>query len=211
MSKLPDKDTLIQLARGIAAQFGPNCEVVVYDLTENDVEHSIVAIENGHVTGRKVGDSPSKGMLDALKDPEHLKDNLCYLARTRDGKILKSSTCYLRDENGTPVGLFAINYDITFLLSMESQIQQFTATGPDHRINEPVSRHVTNILEGLIEQSVKLVGKPVAMMSKEDKVRAIRFLNESGAFLITKSGDRVCQFFGISKYTLYSYLDDKNG
>lgn len=61
MSKLPDKDTLIQLARGIAAQFGPNCEVVVYDLTENDVEHSIVAIENGHVTGRKVGTAPPRG------------------------------------------------------------------------------------------------------------------------------------------------------
>ena len=46
---------------------------------------------------------------------------------------------------------------------------------------------------------------------KEDKVRAIRFLNESGAFLITKSGDRVCQFFGISKYTLYSYIGETKG
>jgi predicted transcriptional regulator YheO len=52
------------------------------------------------------------------------------------------------------------------------------------------------------------VGKPVALMSKEDKVRAIGFLDESGAFLITKSGQKVCQYFGISKYTLYSYLDD---
>ncbi|MEG0756704.1 MAG: transcriptional regulator, partial [Oscillospiraceae bacterium] len=26
---------------------------------------------------------------------------------------------------------------------------------------------------------------------------------------ITKSGDKVCKFFGISKYTLYSYMDEK--
>lgn len=45
-------------------------------------------------------------------------------------------------------------------------------------------------------------------MSKEEKIRAIQFLNDSGAFLITKSGDKVCKLFGISKYTLYSYIDE---
>ena len=33
------------------------------------------------------------------------------------------------------------------------------------------------------------------------------FLNEAGAFLVTKSGDKVAKYFGISKYTLYSYID----
>jgi hypothetical protein len=46
------------------------------------------------------------------------------------------------------------------------------------------------------------------MMSKDDKIRAIRFLDDNGAFLITKSGPKVCQYFGISTYTLYSYLDE---
>ena len=59
----------------------------------------------------------------------------------------------------------------------------------------------------LIRQSVALVGKPVALMNKDDKVRAIRFLNDSGAFLVTKSTDKVAKYFGISKYTLYSYID----
>jgi predicted transcriptional regulator YheO len=48
-------------------------------------------------------------------------------------------------------------------------------------------------------------------MSKEDKVRAIHFLNEHGALLVTKSGDKIAKHFGISKYTLYSYLDVKTG
>jgi len=52
----------------------------------------------------------------------------------------------------------------------------------------------------------------VALMNKEDKVRAIQFLNQSGAFLVTKSGDKVAKYFGISKYTLYSYIDaNKDG
>ena len=53
---MPNASTLqflLTLAKGIASQFGPNCEVVVHDLATNDPERSIVAIENGHVTGRQ--------------------------------------------------------------------------------------------------------------------------------------------------------------
>ena len=58
---------MLQLAKGLARQFGPNCEVVVHDLDSNDPNSSIVAIENGHVTGRKVGDGPSHVVLEALR------------------------------------------------------------------------------------------------------------------------------------------------
>ena len=47
---------LFRLAKALSAQFGPNCEVVIHDLQSNDPDSSIVAIENGHVSGRKVGD-----------------------------------------------------------------------------------------------------------------------------------------------------------
>ena len=200
---------LFQLAKGIAQQFGPNCEVVVHDLISNDAESSIVAIENGHVTGRKVGDGPSHVVLEALNsDRTKLKDHVAYLTRTKDGKILKSSTIYVRDDDGEAIGIFAINYDITLMLAMEENLKQFTATDQDQREPERISRNVGDLLDELIEQSVKIVGKPVALMTKEDKVKAIQFLNETGAFLITKSGDKVCRFFGISKYTLYSYIDE---
>lgn len=45
-----------RLARSLALQFGPNCEIVVHDLETEDMGHSIVVIENGHVSGRKLGD-----------------------------------------------------------------------------------------------------------------------------------------------------------
>ena len=74
-----------------------------------------------------------------------------------------------------------------------------------------ITHNVNDLLDDLINQSDRLVGKPVALMTKEDKVRAIRFLNDHGALLITKSGDKIANHFGISKYTLYSYLDVKTG
>ena len=44
-------------------------------------------------------------------------------------------------------------------------------------------------------------------MTKAEKLEVVRFLDRRGAFLITKSGDRVCEFLNISKFTLYNYLD----
>src|SRR5699024_5002665 len=47
----------------IAAAGGPGCEVVLHDLSapEPDLGSTIVAIENGHVTGREVG-GPSNSL-----------------------------------------------------------------------------------------------------------------------------------------------------
>ena len=203
-----------RLAHALALQFGSGCEVVVHDLESADPSHSIVAIENGHVTGRKVGDGPSHVVLEALHAGDaQLEDRLAYLTKTADGKILKSSTVFIRDDDGRTVGIFAVNYDITILRAMGDTIAEVVGTEPSApREPEPIVRSVADLLDDLIEQSVQLVGTPVALMTKEEKVRAIRYLNDTGAFLITKSGPKVCKFFGISKYTLYSYLDEaKNG
>lgn len=94
-------ETLKQIAAGVAAQFGSNCEVVIHDVSGNRPDHTIVHIENGHVSGRKVGDGASQVVLDQLaRQDEQPKDHLCYLTRTPDGKILKSSSLYIRNSRG---------------------------------------------------------------------------------------------------------------
>ena len=205
-------DFLKQMAHALSKQFGDNCEIVIHDLSKKNINKSIVYIENGHVTNRKPGDGPSHIVLETLKkDPAQIQDQLGYLTRTGDGKILKSSTIFVRDDTTGQVShIFSINYDITNLLYLEESLKSLTGSEqPKAASKEPerITQNVNDLLDDLITQSVALVGKPVALMNKEEKVAAIRFLNDSGAFLITKSGDKVSKFFGISKYTLYSYLD----
>lgn len=200
-------ELLRQVAAGIAAQFGSNCEVAIHDLSK-DPDRSIVFIANGHVSGRKVGDGASNVVMEQLRtqDPEP-KDHLCYLTKTPDGKILKSSTVYIRDRKGKVSAILAINYDISRLILMEEALHDLTSTGEEVPAEPERITNVSDLLDELIQQSVALVGKPAAVMNKEDKVKAIQFLSQNGAFLITKSGDKVAKYFGISKYTLYSYID----
>jgi len=201
-------ELLRQLAGGLAAQFGPACEVVIHDLT-GDLEHTVVHIENGHVTGRKLGDGPSHPVLELLREnAPPAQDHLAYLTRSPDGKVLKSSTIYIKNENGRPEALFAINYDISALMMVEGALRDLTTPRePTDTEPERITHSVSELLDALIDQAVALVGRPVALMEREDKIKAIRFLSDSGAMLITKSGDRIAKYFGISKYTLYSYLE----
>ena len=206
------KDTLCQLARGIAAQFGSNCEVVLHEISERSATQSIVAIENGHVSGRKLGDGPSRVVLEQLSKQDAPEDHLCYLTRTPDGKLLKSTSIYIRDDAGKVAAIFGINFDISTLAMAEHALAGLISTEPAEREDPArITNNVNDLLDALIAQADRLVGKPVAMMTKEDKVRAIRFLDDHGALLITKSGDKIANHFGISKYTLYSYLDVKTG
>lgn len=200
-------ELLRQVAAGVAAQFGSNCEVAIHDLSR-DPDRSIVFIANGHVSGRKVGDGASTVVMEQLRtqDPEP-KDHLCYLTKTPDGKILKSSTVYIRDRKGKVSAILAINYDISRLILMEEALHDLTSTGEEVPSEPERITNVSDLLDELIQQSVALVGKPAAVMNKDDKVKAIQFLSQNGAFLITKSGDKVAKYFGISKYTLYSYID----
>ena len=204
-------EELRHIAKGIAAQFGPNCEVVVHDLSQHP-DHTIVAIENGHVSGRKVGDGASNVVLERMEHQDReAQDHLSYLTRTPDGKVLKSSTIYIRNSRGKVTAILAINFDISALMMAAGAVRDFISVQEPQQAEPEKIANINNVLEELIQQSVALVGKPATLMNKEDKIKAIRFLNENGAFLVTRSGEKVAKYFGISKYTLYSYLDKSTG
>lgn len=205
-------DFLKQLAHGLAIQFGSSCEIAIHDLKTKDLERSIVYIENGHVSNRQTGDGPSGIVLETLQsDPSTIHDKLSYLTKTEDGRILKSSTFYIRDNDGSISYIFSLNYDITAFTAASTAIQSLIATKdnlPDLTGDSPrqITHNVNELLDLLIEQAVAKVGKPVAMMNKDDKVAVVQYLDHAGAFLITKSGDKVSSYLGISKFTLYSYM-----
>ena len=102
-------DFLKQLAHGLAVQFGSSCEVVIHDLTKNDLDKSIVYIENGQVSNRRTGDGPSGIVLERSDriPKDQGQTRLSYKNRRRQD--LKSSTLYIRNENGRIAYIFSMN------------------------------------------------------------------------------------------------------
>ncbi|SHH81266.1 helix-turn-helix transcriptional regulator [Clostridium grantii] len=211
MNKLSNLDFMKRMAKGLTSQFGRNCEVVIHDLSSGYNDYPILFIENGHVTHRTSHDGPSRIVLDTLKHSStDVEDKLNYITKTQDGKVLKSSTIYIRDDENKVVGIFSINYDITELTIASNCIDSLISHKDDLQEASKIPQNVNQLLDDLLDESVKKVGKPVPLMSKEEKIEAIQFLNEAGAFLITKSGEKIATFFGISKYSIYNYVEIKN-
>ena len=200
-----------QLFDMLELQLSSNNEIVLHDLTKG-YEHTIVDIRNGHVTNRRVGDCGSNLGLEVLRGTVEHGDRYNYVTHTRDGKILRSSTMFIHGDDGKVIGSICINKDITESIKMEAYFREQNRYFPpqearDHGSKEVFFNNVGELLEYMLESALHYVDKPVAMMDREDKQRFLKYLDEKGIFVISKSGDRVCEYLGISKFTLYNYLD----
>lgn len=195
------------LMKGLTAIFGTNCEVVLHDLTDS-YESTVVMIENGHVTDRRVGDCGSNLGLEVLRGTVRNGDKYGYFTNTRDGRVLRSSSVYIRDGEGKVIGCLCINFDISNLMVADKTIRSLISNGEGEKEEEFFVNDVNQLLDALLQKAMEEVGKPVSYMTRDDRIRVVKYLDQKGAFLITKSGNRICQFLDISKFTLYSYLDE---
>lgn len=191
----------------IAAAVGPHCEVVLHDVSGQDVDHTIAAIENGHVTGRAVSGPSTNLGLEVLRQSEG-HDEYGYRARTRDGRELRCSSVYFRDTQGQLIGILCVNVDITPWQAAHHALERLLEVGAEAPEREEVfASDIADVLDKLIETAIRATGKPVALMDRDDKVRVLRFLDAKGAFLIKRAVDRVARRLSVSRVTAYNYLD----
>ncbi len=197
-------DLLGRLIHGMAMAVGNSCEVVLHDFS--NPERSIIAIENGHVTGRKVGDPLDVLGFQVLRHPPN-KDLINYRAETKDGKVLRSSSIFLRGQGGEVLGAICINLDISDIVKAQKVLEGI-ATPLTAGVEESFEHNIDEVLELFIREAVGATGKEISALDREDKIAVVSHLEGKGAFLIRYSIDRVAQFLSISKFTIYNYLEE---
>lgn len=208
----PFDEILEQVLEMFSAHMGRDCEIVMHDLTKG-ASNSIVKIFNGHVTGRQVGGPATTVGLKVLSDGEMPKVKCNYINRLEDGRILRSSTIHLEDKDGKVNGAICINQDITDMVSAYSAIAKasgftFQPQSEENGANKEVFvSNIADLVNHFINEWQKINQKPVAHLTREEKIQAISFFDKHGVFLISKAGERISKFLNISKFTLYQYLD----
>ncbi|MBS4535849.1 PAS domain-containing protein [Clostridium sp. D2Q-14] len=200
---------MIPLVEGISRTLGSNCEVVLHDI--KTPQHSVIAISNGHVTGRSVGSPMTERGLKAIRNKEYEKNLIKYKTITKDGRTLKSSTLFIKDQSDEVVGCLCINVDISEFVVAKNVITELTETIDDSNknkeIQETYSNNINDILYSVVERVLENIGKPVAYLNKEEKVKIVENLDEKGTFLIKGSVEYVAEVLCVSRYTIYNYLD----
>ena len=200
-----NKEWLTQMMDLFEAHMGPDVELVLHDLTL-DYEHTIVDIRNGHITGREIGGTGDILGLEFIRNPEDKGIYYNCIEYTKDGRTLRSSTRFFRDEEGKPAFSIGINEDITKMVEIEQYLQKKTRLAVPELSGDYYRGDVNEMLQHLMDSALLRVGKNPSLMTKEDKIKYIKFLDDHGAFLITYSNAKVCEALDISQFTLYNYL-----
>ena len=202
----------IPLAHMIAQTIGDDCEVVLHDL-ENP-QQSVVYIVNNRVTGRQVGQSFDHLVPQVILSKKLDHDIVTnYYFHTADGRLIKSSTALLKDFGGKVVGALCINIDTTKISQQIEWLQSLMPGSAENAAPAEVSQeeltHVSEIVTDLID---KIIGnKDMARLRREEKLELIRFMDQRGIFLLKGAVDQVGSRMGISRVTVYSYIDEVRG
>ena len=199
----------------IAATFGSNCEVVLHDLL--NLDRAIVKIANGHITGRQAG-APITDMGLRLFEEDKISKKetalIGYRTKTKEGRELKSTTIFIRDEKDNAVGCLCINIDLTPYLATRNLVDQICQpispdnADPETESPEKFVSDVDSLMGQLIERAMNNANKPVISMSKEDKLQVMRDLKKSGFYMIKGSVKRLSGEWGVSVPTIYKYLEE---
>ena len=192
-------DFLYKQGMMISETFGNNCEVVISDLDQPD--HAILYIFNGHVTGRQPGDPLTPQALERVNSSAD-----GFFINYRDqkkGKEYKTSTlCYNFDGHNIA---FCINFDYTSLIPVHNMVAQFLEISRDSQ-NSPDRLEIQ--MDNAIDDAITQSGKSPRLMSKEDRMKVIAALDKQGILKMQKSIITIARKLGISRYTVYNYLNE---
>ncbi|PJE97262.1 DNA-binding protein [Streptomyces carminius] len=195
---------LAPVVDGIAATLGSFCEVVVHDFRRP--ERSVAAIA-GSVTGRTVGGSMSEIGMGILARGDEARDELNYVTRTRDGKLVKSSTMVLRDSTGTVFGALCVNLDITAVNQVHALIGGLAGvTTPAAVPTTTFGDDIGSVVDAVVDTYQLRENKPWSDLSRTERLDLFTRLHERGVFAVRRSVPQVAARLGISRASAYNYL-----
>ena len=202
-----DLDEIKRIGGAIVDTLGEDlCEVVLHDFSRDD--DTIVWIK-GRVTNRQVGGSLSQIGLAIRSQGEEAEDQVNYTTRTKDGKLLKSTTTILRDAEGMVFGLFCINFDLTSLALAQQALNSLLETDETKLLtNIHFSNNLADVAQTILDEVIKeqnLTGFPTEVSGRRKFIHA---LDARGFFAIRHSVSLLSEYLGVSRGSIYNYMKD---
>jgi len=195
------------LVEPLAEAIGPGVEVVLHDLSK--LPDSVVAIAGG-LSGRTVGAPATDLGLRLLMQDDPPDRIVGYRTELPGGVVCRSSTIFLRGDAARPVAALCINRDIGRLTQARDLLSELVDTPAvsGHDRSETFYDSVENLTGDLLRRAIGAIGVDVAAMTKADKTRVVKDLESRGFFLIKESVELAARALGVSRYSIYNYLND---
>ena len=186
------------MLRSIHQMLGDRYEVILHDLSH--VESSIVGIE-GCITHRKIGGPATNYLIQLLREyGDEAKDCINYKNVMPDGRVLRSSTIFIRDNDGKIIGSLCINQDLTDFMVANRLLERLVEfKSEEHEVpKEMFAQDISEVMEAMVGSELALMNKPVAYMQKEDKLALVDDLERKGVFDVKGSVEYVAECLGVT-------------
>lgn len=217
--------TYIKLTEFLGQLLGPDYEVVLHDVQNS--ENSVIAIANGHISGRTIGAPLTSAALQAIASGDHETQDFRsnYTGIAANGKLLRSSTFYIKDGEGRLVGLLCINFDDSRYRELSSNILRlchpdafvsnnfvFSQTSLDAAASVTASHEsfqssLSELTEDVLNQALLQRGMPADRLSRRERAELIEELNAKGFFLLKGAIKLAADAMACSQTTIYRHLN----
>lgn len=204
-----DRDLLeshFRLADTIADFIGPHCEVVIHSF--ESFEKSVVKIVNGHHTGREVGSPITDLGLRMIRNFEQTGEMTpkSYFTNSKDGSLLKSTTCVLAGESNKPIGLFCINMNLSYPFPEIVKTLMPDMAQVSSSVNENFSASAGEVISQALDNAIKEVEQDPSVNLKGKNKAITKQLFENGIFELKEATAAVAERLGITRHAVYKYI-----
>lgn len=208
---------------------GHHVEIVLHDV--RNLANSIVAISNGHISGRQVGSPATDYLLKLLQEykDKETQHPINYYSKSFKGHLLRCSSYFIFDADEL-VGVLCINHDLdVYMKARESLDSLLLMQTPDFDIPNPTTVKgpiqeevpkdscITGIMENfyqtaedaiehMIDKYLAPYGVESERLSVKERKEVVAQLHESGLFLLKGGISTLATRLGVSEPTIYRYL-----
>lgn len=200
---------------------GPDYEIALQDLTQGN--YCIVAIANGFNSGREVGAPLTTKALGFVESKIYQTQDaiLGYRGVTTQNAPTNSSTMFIKDDDGTLLGMLCVNYNMERCtqtvqkvlelcnLSLEAAgFPRDSAVHAEVSASEPpeiFSGSVEDLIDSILERNLE-PGITPDRLNQAEKIQIINKLKECGAFSVKGAVREVAAKLCCSEPTIYRYL-----
>lgn len=201
-------------------------EIALHEINLEKQTLALVNISNGQVSGRKVG-APVTGLaLKMIKDKVYEKHNyiLNYKGISNSGKELRCSTIFIKDDDGTLIGMLCINFDDSRYLELSRQVislcqsnilgqetnEDLIGTDVLPDTVESFPHTIDEVIDDTMRSIPESNGVAPERLTPSEKIRIVDILNQRGIFLLKGSVSEVSKKLCCSEPTIYRYLNSLN-
>ena len=198
----------VKVGEVIAEMFAPNLEVIIHDL--QTPEHSIIAIFNNHITGRKIGDGTSDIGYKKLDD--ELPDKIVnYNNQSPSGSDLKSSSLTIRNSDGEIIGSMGLNFDLSSFVNIKEFFEMFTKTFTLDNLPKREEFFMWSVKDEIQQALNKYIAShdlQGKVLNRKDKLNVVAYMKKEGH--INKKGaiSILSEMLAITRPTLYKYIKE---